>query len=250
MITTTTPTPTPPPTSTPLPPPPPPSSSSALTPEQIAGVVVGVFIFLLLLVLLAFLLRWLIRRRRSRLAAARQQITPPGSGPNPPPGGGVGGGGGDSTSLSASGLTGENEVRIVIRPPAPPRQGRVPSRGGRGGQWPMPPGHRGQTYSFFVEDTTTGESTPQRAGAGLGGGDPATWSIASERGSPRGTQSGTGTQSGSEGVGGSGLISVGWGSSSLSPPEGGWRGQPGARGGGAGGSGGYPQGSLGIGKAF
>ena len=58
-------------------------------------------------------------------------------------------------------------MRIVIRP--------APKRRTQSSQlWPMPPGHRGQTYSFFVEETTTGETTPQ---------DPGEWSIASERGS-------------------------------------------------------------------
>ncbi|KAK4452674.1 hypothetical protein QBC34DRAFT_398050 [Podospora aff. communis PSN243] len=66
-------------------------------------------------------------------------------------------------------LTGEGEVRIVIRP--------APKRRTQSSQlWPMPPGHRGRTYSLFVEETTTGQTTPQ---------DPGEWSIASERGSVR-----------------------------------------------------------------
>ncbi len=190
----------------------------------------GAIAALFLIAVVLFALRWCVRRRRSRIAEMRQRLSdtsiPPGAtaavaaapGRNSPPGSAV------------SGLTGEGEVRIVIRP-------------ARSQRWPMPPGHGGQTYSFFVEETTTGETTPAA--------DPTTWSNASESGSVRnhiprkpilsasgpgtvGTRSGSSSAgartasgggrsvSGRPGVGAAGgardiagqsLVSVGWGTS-------------------------------------
>ncbi|KAH8887571.1 hypothetical protein GQ53DRAFT_844084 [Thozetella sp. PMI_491] len=272
---TSSPTMTPTPTNTFVPPSALPTSS--LTADQIAGIVLGTIAGLLFILLAIFALRWCIRRRRSRIAEMRQQL----STSNLPPGGMVGAAGRNSPPGSAtSGLTGEGEVRIVIRP-------------ARSQLWPMPPGHGGQTYSFFVEETTTGETTP-----GGGGGDPATWSNASESGSvriiprkPILSASGPGTRTGSSeggartassggrsvprtsGTGapagtamrdaaGNSLVSVGWGTSvggrssasgagftNLSPPP------PGNRNGDNGSNGRngrwtqYP-GSWGIGKAM
>lgn len=166
------------------------------TTTQIIGIAVGALLGLILLVLLAFGLRRVVRNRRSAQAQMRQQLSPPLDGGGrttfaaaaaprlggPRGGGGRGGTGGLATNGSASSggsgasgpsnhsaLTGEGEVRIVIRP--------APKRRTQSSQlWPMPPGHRGRTYSLFVEETTTGETTPQ---------DPGEWSIASERGSVR-----------------------------------------------------------------
>ncbi|KAK0644029.1 hypothetical protein B0T16DRAFT_192122 [Cercophora newfieldiana] len=173
-----------------------PSDAPRYTTTQIIGIAVGSFLGFLLLVLLAFGLRRVVRNRRSAQAQMRQQLPPPvmsGSGGGTSfaaavaprlsgPGGGRGGAGAaalatngstnsDNSAASAASnhsmLTGEGEVRIVIRP--------APKRRTQSSQlWPMPPGHRGRTYSLFVEETTTGETTPQ---------DPGEWSIASEKGS-------------------------------------------------------------------
>ncbi|KAK0708549.1 hypothetical protein B0H67DRAFT_672743 [Lasiosphaeris hirsuta] len=185
-----------------------PPSGRPLTSDQLAGIIVGaIFGFFALAYFLAVLIRRALRRRRSLQAAQRQRLTPPSPDPEgrrPPPStilplrrgrtlrdgpptgssggallsGGLGTDGSDSAVSGHSGLTGEGEVRIVIRP-APTRRAQSPRL------WPMPPGHRGQTYSLFVEEgqttatataTATGETTPQ---------DPGAWSIASERGSIR-----------------------------------------------------------------
>ncbi|KAL1878019.1 hypothetical protein VTK73DRAFT_8243 [Phialemonium thermophilum] len=202
------------------------TTTAALNSDQIAGVALGAILFLFFLIALAFLLRWAVRRRRSRQAELRQRLSPPGSAlitalrSGGSPGGLLltGGSNGEtatSGAASASGLTGQGEVRIVIRP-APKRRTQS------SGLWPMPPGHRGQTYSFFVEETTTGETTPQ---------DPGAWSIASERGSIRNGQSqGEGASGGTAGAtsrSGSGevndnttsLISIGWGTSLGQPSQ-------------------------------
>ncbi|KAK1764402.1 hypothetical protein QBC33DRAFT_595016 [Phialemonium atrogriseum] len=191
---------------------PPPNLS--LNSDQIAGIALGAIFLLFLLVAFGFLLRWIVRRRRSRQAVMRQQLSQPTSATSARTGdllatGGSsrsGGGGGRTDAASgggASGLTGQGEVRIVIRP-APPKARRTQSSG----LWPMPPGHGGQTYSFFVEETTTGETTPQ---------DPGEWSIASERGSSNGQgRGGSGAPSPSGAAGDNGSpshISVGWGTS-------------------------------------
>ncbi|KAK4216858.1 hypothetical protein QBC37DRAFT_452985 [Rhypophila decipiens] len=92
----------------------------------------------------------------------------------------------DSSGGSGSGLTGEGEVRIVIRPA--PRNRRTASSH----IFPMPPGQPplsggGYTYyggdgqnpnMFVVEETTTRETTPEN--------NPDQWSIVSDQGS-RGT---------------------------------------------------------------
>ena len=135
-----------------------------MTSDQIAGIALGVIFFIFLLLLAAYLLRRLVQRRRRKLASLRQQITPP-------EGHAMAGAvvnGGQQSSGSSGGLTGEGEVRIVIRP--------APSRDQRSQAWPMPPGQEGQTYSFFVEENSgqpTAETTPA---------DPRAWSIASEWG--------------------------------------------------------------------
>ncbi|KAJ9142451.1 hypothetical protein NKR23_g7248 [Pleurostoma richardsiae] len=261
----------PPPLPTPTPGPPSgPPSGKPLTSDQIAGIALGVIFFIVLIILLAFLLRRLIQRRRRKIAEMRQRVTPPGTtaavAVGSPPSGG-----------SSGGLTGQGEVRIVIRPAAS-------SRDGQGGStaWPMPPGHEGsQTYSFFVEESAqpTGETTPQ---------DPGAWSVASEwggSGSPspgtaavsrrhsgvpssnvlgRGGASGSATPSREASrrnsgavAGGSSLdaesssaaagssVGAGFGTRLAPPPQG----HAGTRGRGNGGGLGYTFGSLGIGRA-
>ncbi|KAK5654644.1 hypothetical protein OQA88_6965 [Cercophora sp. LCS_1] len=177
--------------------------ATGLSTTQIIGIVIGALIGILVIVALAFCLRRLVQRRRAAQAQMRQQLTPPEIGPplptaaiprrGPSGGGGMaivpatlpatssGNSGSDSSASDPSNnsfLTGEGEVRIVIRP--------APKRRTQSSQlWPMPPGHRGQTYSLFVEETTTGETTPQ---------DPGEWSIASEMGSVKdGKEGQTGT---------------------------------------------------------
>ena len=131
-----------------------------LNSSQIAGIVLGGVSGLFLISLALFALRWCIRRRRSRLAELRQQISDPSMAAGATAAGARGLGSPNGSARSA--LTGEGEVRIVIRP-------------ARSQTWPMPPGHAGQTYSLFIEETTTGETSPAA--------DPATWSNASDSGS-------------------------------------------------------------------
>ncbi len=131
-----------------------------LNSSQIAGIVLGGVSGLFLISLALFALRWCIRRRRSRLAELRQQISDPSMAAGATAAGARGLGSPDGSVKSA--LTGEGEVRIVIRP-------------ARSQTWPMPPGHAGQTYSLFIEETTTGETSPAA--------DPETWSNASDSGS-------------------------------------------------------------------
>lgn len=198
-----------------------PLGARPLTSDQLAGIIVGaIFVFFAVFFIVGVTTRRVIRRRRRIQAEMRQRLTPPGDDgeQDPPrgrppiaalaprgPRGGAGGGpltgssggallsgglgtnGSDSAGSGHSGhsgLTGEGEVRIVIRP--------APKRRTQSSQlWPMPPGHRGQTYSLFIEEgqttatataTATGETTPQ---------DPGAWSIASERGSVRDGHAGT-----------------------------------------------------------
>ncbi|KAK3381726.1 hypothetical protein B0H63DRAFT_511477 [Podospora didyma] len=247
-----------------------------LSSNQIVGIVLGAIFGFLFLILLAFLLRKAIQRRRRAQAQMRQQLTPPEAASAA--GLDTGGTGNSDTPSGNSGLTGQGEVRVVIRP--------APKRRTQSSQlWPMPPGRAEQSYSLFVEETTTGATTPQ---------DPGAWSIASERGSVRdqnisnSNNGGNGSSSGGRpSMGATGrdgtmsYISVGWDTSLgggrsdvgsypgpstlLTPPPashaGGFRGvrldeeddgssigsnngTPILRGGS-----GYPMGSFGIGKA-
>ncbi|KAK4173837.1 hypothetical protein QBC36DRAFT_348432 [Triangularia setosa] len=122
------------PTTTPIPNPftPP---QPALTPAKIAGLVLGIVLALLLFIALAFLLRRLVIRRRQAQAKLRQQLHSPrpdlappsmsgGNGGAPAPVVPTGPSSNGSSNISSgaySGLTGEGEVRIVIRP-APKRR--------------------------------------------------------------------------------------------------------------------------------
>ncbi|KXX75181.1 hypothetical protein MMYC01_209612 [Madurella mycetomatis] len=230
---------TPSPTTTPTLTPIPMAATFSLSSGQIAGIVLGAIIGLFLLLLAAYLLRRLVQKRRAAQAQMRQQLSTP-SNPNlggasdPAPGPIVPIGPGSSSNASSSpggnsGLTGEGEVRIVIRP--------APRRRTQSSQiWPMPPSQRGIVqqgpgqgqdqgqYSLFVEETTTGETTPQ---------DPGAWSIASERGSlgeaaddhaaayagfgsARPSTSVTNTSAGAAGRDGVSVLSVGWDTSNRS----------------------------------
>lgn len=190
-------------TVTPTPPPPPlplDSSDSGLNSNEIAGIVLGAIAFIVFLAVIALLIRKCVRRRRSQLAERRQQVTPPsgqlGSGSVA---GSFATSGGRTTGSGSPPAGGPGEVRVVIQPPP-----RSAARGARGlkasRMWPMPPGHRGPTYSAFMDDTT-GENTPQDQGQ---------WSVASEFGgsvSPEGgySTSGPGTRRAS-GVPSSGVL--------------------------------------------
>ncbi|VBB79843.1 Putative protein of unknown function [Podospora comata] len=112
-----------------------------LTPAQIAALVLGIILALLLFIALAFILRRLVIKRRQAQAKIRQHLSP-----SPPP---LMSGGGPSapaptvptgpSSSSYSGLTGEGEVRIVIRP-APKRRTQSSGIGyGQGMVWPLSP---------------------------------------------------------------------------------------------------------------
>ncbi|KAK4186378.1 hypothetical protein QBC35DRAFT_271762 [Podospora australis] len=209
------------PTTTPMLNPDAPSDPSSLSPGQIAGLVLGIIFGLFFLILAAFFTRRLVIRRRSAQAQVRQKLTPPkvsgAAGPAPapvvPPGPGPApnqpnsGGSGDSSSGAYSGLTGEGEVRIVIRPAPKRRTVSVSSQ-----VWPMPPGYAGrsQSYPIFLEETTTRGTSPQRDRDG----DPGSWSIASEQGSlgqapaeGRNISTGGGTQT-RDGL--SSVLSIGW----------------------------------------
>ncbi|KAK3316496.1 hypothetical protein B0H66DRAFT_296729 [Apodospora peruviana] len=153
--------------------------SDGLDRVEIAAIVIGTIIGVCGLIALAFLLRMCIKRRRRQRLLNRRMPHPSAASGAAGAGGlrsnGSGGSGGSSSGGGDSGLTGEGEVRIVIRP--------APSRGRRtmsSQAWPVPPGYErngGQTgpFNMWVEETTTtGETTPQ---------DPHDWSIASERGS-------------------------------------------------------------------
>lgn len=166
--------------------------ATGLTTTQIIGIAVGALVGIILIVALAFCLRRMVQRRRAAQAQMRQQLTPPSVDPLPtaalPRRGPRGGGGalappilplpktssgnsGANSSASdpnnSSFLSGEGEVRIVIRP--------TPKRRTQSSQlFPMPPNYRGQSFNLYVDETTTGETTPQ---------DPGEWSIASEMGS-------------------------------------------------------------------
>jgi hypothetical protein len=50
------------------------------------------------------------------------------------------------------GTGGEGQVRIMIRPVS---RSRI-----RSGQWPFPPPNTGQRYTLYLEQTTTGDTTP------------------------------------------------------------------------------------------
>ncbi|KAK0671986.1 hypothetical protein QBC41DRAFT_353886 [Cercophora samala] len=128
---------------------PPPTQQPTLTPAQIAALVLGIIFSLLLFIALAFLLRRAVIKRRQAQAKIRQHLDPP----LPPLMSGGGGGNSSSSRPSApapivptgpsssnnssnssaaySGLTGEGEVRIVIRP-APKRRTQSSGVGGGG----------------------------------------------------------------------------------------------------------------------
>ncbi|KAK1828509.1 hypothetical protein QBC39DRAFT_150732 [Podospora conica] len=180
------------------------ASNNGLSTVDIIGIVLGSLAGVALLIILAFLIRRSTQRRRRAQAQMRQKLTSPdprpprtlamaailprGRPPRPPrpdnPNTVLGTNGSEmSSTASAAGnsaLQGENEVRIVIKPPP---AGVAKRRTQSSQLWPMPPGHRGQTFSLFVDETTTtgntGQTTPLESGE---------WSIASENGSAsRGT---------------------------------------------------------------
>ncbi|KAK4164578.1 hypothetical protein QBC43DRAFT_353128 [Cladorrhinum sp. PSN259] len=172
---------------------PPPSTSRSLSAGQIIGLVLGILFGIILLILAAFLFRRLVVRRRRIQAEMRQKLAPtphpppPSGGPAPAPIVPTGPSSGGSSSAGYSGLTGEGEVRIVIRP-APKR--RTQSSGvqpaSQGFVWPMPPGYDGRVSGFpiFIEEGTTTGSDEERERERRRGTEEREWSIVSERGSP------------------------------------------------------------------
>ncbi|KAK3994523.1 hypothetical protein QBC44DRAFT_41155 [Cladorrhinum sp. PSN332] len=161
--------------------PPPPSTSRSLSPGQIIGLVLGLLFGLVLSIFAAIFLRRLVIRRRRIQAEMRQKLVPPqppSSGPAPAPIVPTGPSSGGSSG-GYSGLTGEGEVRIVIRP-APKRRTQSSQTQPQGFVWPMPPGYDGRVSGFpiFIEEGTTTGSTEDRVT------EEREWSIVSERGSP------------------------------------------------------------------
>ncbi|KAK4643242.1 hypothetical protein QC761_403380 [Podospora bellae-mahoneyi] len=221
-----------------------------LTPAQIAALVLGIILALLLFIALAFILRRLVIKRRQAQAKIRQHLSP-----SPPPL--MSGGGpsapaptvptGPSSNSSYSGLAGEGEVRIVIRP-APKRRTQSSGIGyGQGMVWPLPPGRLsaqsgegGGEYSIFVDSPSERGREKERE-----------WSIASERGSlgdDNGQQRGGSMLSGAASSGGFRGDESGNGGSSNDSPESKKSGQSG-NGGGRGATLGK-KGSFGVGKAW
>ncbi|KAK4230146.1 hypothetical protein QBC38DRAFT_410639 [Podospora fimiseda] len=158
---------------------PPPSTPRSLSRGQIIGLVLGILFGIILLILAAIFFRRLVIRRRRIQAQMRQKLVPPTtSAPAPvvPTGPSSGG-----SSEAYSGLTGEGEVRVVIRPvpkrrtqssqaaPAPAPQEMI---------WPMPPGYDQRVsvsgFPIFIEEENSDEEMRGER----------EWSIVSERGSP------------------------------------------------------------------
>lgn len=224
------------------------ASNNSLSTVDIIGIALGSLAGLALLIIIAFFLRRATQRRRRAQAKMRQKLTSPGP-PRPPrtlamaailprgrpprsnaatnPNTVLGTNGSEmSSAASAAGnsaLQGENEVRIVIKPP--PAAG-AKRRTQSSQLWPMPPGHRGQTFSLFVDEMTTtgntGQTTPLESGE---------WSIASENGSvsrgtpePKGAGGTTMYRRGDDGVE-MDTFSAGAGRPTTSVFEGAWDGE-------------------------
>lgn len=224
------------------------ASYNGLSTVDIIGIALGSLAGLALLIIIAFFLRRATQRRRRAQAKMRQKLTSPGPSRPPrtlamaailprgrPPRSNaatnpntvLGTNGSEmSSAASAAGnsaLQGENEVRIVIKPP--PAAG-AKRRTQSSQLWPMPPGHRGQTFSLFVDETTTtgntGQTTPLESGE---------WSIASENGSvsrgtpePKGAGGTTMYRRGDDGVE-MDTFSAGAGRPTTSVFEGAWDGE-------------------------
>lgn len=90
-------------------------------------------------------------------------------------------------SGSHSGLTGEGEVRIVIRP-APSRRRTASSEL----MWPIPPGRSGPDISLYMEQSTSRDASTSPE-------NPDDWSIASDQGSRNSPFRSAGPSQGSSG---------------------------------------------------
>jgi hypothetical protein len=131
--------------------------------DQIAGLVVGLILLLILLIVMGLLLRNWLARRRQRAAEEPQDISASSVSSRRPAMAGAGANGLTTDTNDDSGTPGEGQVRSVVRP-APRRRLGAPRF------WPNPPGHSGRRYTFYVEQTTTGETTP-RNGANVWSGN-------------------------------------------------------------------------------